>query len=78
MIRGILFFIASMSLYACGSGPKIPVMLWSQERQAFEGKDAEGDNLVIEGKDIKSDKLVCTTPQGFDVLTQWIKRHKDK
>lgn len=59
----------------CGGAPKVPVILWSVERQSFNGVDATGNPSSIDGNDARSDKYVCTTPEGYNILITWIKNH---
>lgn len=81
MMRGILFLIASTSFYACANGPSVPIVMWSQSRQEFNGTDADGKSLTIDPKDPATDrylrehKLVCTTDVGEKDLLDWMKRH---
>lgn len=72
MIRCLLFLLL---MNGCANGPEIPILFWSVSRQQFEGKDAQGNNMVCVGTDPKCNKLVATTPEGQDELLQWMKRN---
>lgn len=69
-------FVAFVPLFAaCGSGPKIPICVYSVDRIEFDCVDRQGKAYVCDGHDKACDKMIGTTPDGYRQLLQFAKDH---
>lgn len=63
-------------LSACGSGPKIPICVFSVDRLEFDCVDRTGKAYVCDAHDKTcADKMIGTTPSGYQQLLQFAKDH---
>lgn len=75
LLIALIIVVLCGSMVGCGTGPKIPLCIWSSDRTEFDCVDRNGKAYICKGADQACNKMIGTTKDGLQQLLDYYKQN---